>query len=65
MKVHVDLNKCQGHARCEEICPEVFATDEVEGKAVILQENVPEAHRENTILAVQNCPEYALSLSEE
>lgn len=64
MKVRVDLNKCQGHARCEEICPEVFATDEVEGKCVILQQEVPEAHREQAKLAVHSCPEYALFFSE-
>lgn len=65
MKVRVDLNKCQGHARCEEICPEVFSTDEVEGKCVILQEDVPEALREQAMLAVQSCPEYALVFSED
>ena len=35
MKVRVDLHVCQGHARCQEICPEVFSTDDVEGKCVL------------------------------
>lgn len=65
MKVCVDLNVCQGHARCQEICPEVFSTDDVEGKCVILTEKVPPEHERNTILAVRNCPEGALSVSDE
>lgn len=63
MKVHVNLNVCQGHARCEDICPEVFATDEIEGKAVIRQETVPAELEEKARLAVRNCPEGALRIS--
>lgn len=65
MKVHVDLTRCQGHARCEDICPEVFATDAVEGKCVILNEAVPDALLDKVKLAVRNCPESALRLSKE
>ena len=62
MKVQVDLTKCQGHARCEDICPEVFATDLIEGKCVIKNEVVPDSLREKVTLAVRNCPEFALKL---
>ncbi|HPG26182.1 MAG TPA: ferredoxin [Myxococcota bacterium] len=65
MKVHVDLDLCQGHARCESICPEVFATDAVEGKCVLRETVVPPAVEENARLAVRNCPEGALSTSED
>lgn len=65
MKVQVDLTKCQGHARCEDICPEVFATDLVEGKCVIKNELVPDSLREKVTLAVRNCPEFALKLSSD
>ena len=63
MKVHVNLNVCQGHARCEDICPEIFATDEIEGKAVIKHETVPAELEEKARLAVRNCPEGALRIS--
>ncbi|WP_420383841.1 ferredoxin [Novosphingobium sp.] len=53
---------CQGHARCEDLCPEVFATDAVEGKVVIAAPDVPEALEARVRLAVRNCPEGALRL---
>lgn len=63
MRVHVNLDVCQGHARCEDICPEIFATDAVEGKCVILNADVPPALEEKARLAVRNCPEGALRVS--
>ncbi|MCP1470362.1 ferredoxin [Sphingobium sp. OAS761] len=63
MKVHVNLNVCQGHARCEDICPEVFGTDAVEGKCVIHQPDVPPELEDKARLAVRNCPEGALRIS--
>ena len=65
MKVSVDLHVCQGHARCQDICPEVFATDDIEGKAVLLMEKIPEHLQRGVTLAVRNCPEGALSVSDE
>jgi ferredoxin len=65
MKVRVDLEVCQGHARCQEICPQVFATDDLEGKCVILSEEVPPEHAQDAMLAVRNCPEGALSCSDD
>lgn len=60
MKVIADLNLCQGHARCQECCPEVFSTDEAWGKVVLLLAEVPVHLREKADLAVRNCPEGAL-----
>lgn len=60
MIVEVNLALCQGHARCEDICPQVFRTDAVEGKCVIDDPEVPEALEEQVRLAVRNCPEGAL-----
>jgi ferredoxin len=60
MKVAVDADVCQGHARCWEICPEVFALDD-EGHALVKVELVP-AELEPTVLeAVANCPERAIA----
>ena len=64
LKVSVNLEKCFGHARCEDLCPEVFATDPVEGKCVIKNSEVPPELEKKVILAVRNCPEFALQLSE-
>jgi ferredoxin len=64
MRVTVDLNVCQGHARCQDRCPEVFSTDAVEGKCVILQPEVPAALQDKARLAVRNCPEGALIITD-
>ncbi|MCK0530506.1 ferredoxin [Sphingobium agri] len=63
MRVVANLAQCQGHARCEDLCPEVFSTDAIEGKVVIEQ---PEFHpelEEKVRLAVRNCPEGALRIA--
>lgn len=62
MKVYANLSVCQGHARCEDLCPEVFATDAIEGKVVIANPEVPEHLEEKVRLAVRNCPEGALRI---
>jgi ferredoxin len=53
---------CQGHARCEDICPQVFATDAVEGKVVVADPQVPPELEDKVRLAVRNCPEGALRI---
>jgi ferredoxin len=63
MKVHVKLAVCQGHARCEDLCPEVFSTDAIEGKCVINQPEFPPELEEKVRLAVRNCPEGALRIT--
>lgn len=65
MRILVDHSTCTGHARCQECCPEVFATDDTYGKVVLLLEEIPEVLREQVRLAVSNCPEGALSIAEE
>jgi ferredoxin len=60
MKVAVDADVCQGHARCWEICPEVFDLDD-EGHALVKVDIVP-AELEATVLeAAANCPERAIA----
>lgn len=60
--VFVNLDLCQGHARCEDLCPEVFSTDAVEGKCVIEQPQFPPELEDKVRLAVRNCPEGALRI---
>ena len=63
IRVLANLNICQGHARCEDLCPEVFSTDAVEGKVVIEQPEFPPELEEKVRLAVRNCPEGALRIA--
>ena len=62
MKIKVNLELCQGHGRCQDRCPEVFGTDEVEGKCVILVDEVPKHLEEKATLGAKNCPEGAIRI---
>jgi ferredoxin len=62
MKVTVDPDRCQGHARCWEICPEVFDLDE-EGHSVVASDEVPPEHEKAVESAAYNCPERAITVS--
>jgi ferredoxin len=64
MRVHVDGDKCQGHNRCYAIAPELFDVDDL-GYAHELNDGVvPPALDEKARLAVANCPEHAIEMSE-
>jgi ferredoxin len=62
MKVTVDADRCQGHARCWEICPEVFSLNE-EGNAEVAVPEVPTSLETQVEKAAANCPERAISIS--
>ena len=61
MKATVDPDRCQGHARCWEICPEVFDLDD-EGHASVIVDVVPVGLEDKARQAVINCPERAISV---
>jgi ferredoxin len=63
MKVTVDPDRCQGHARCWEICPEVFDLDD-EGHAFVTVDDVPEGLEEQVRKAGYNCPERAITVTD-
>jgi ferredoxin len=63
MKAKVDPEKCQGHARCFQIAPEVFHQDE-DGYSFTTDEDVPVELEEKVREAVLNCPESAISIVE-
>lgn len=65
MKVIANLSLCQGHARCADLCPEVFTTDDRSGTVIVRLAEVPSALQEDAVLAVSNCPEGALAVQDE
>ena len=62
MRVSVDEDRCQGHARCWSICPEVFELDD-EGHAVVVQAEVPVELEAKAREAADNCPELAITVT--
>lgn len=62
MRVTVDPAKCQGHARCWSLAPEVFEIDDW-GYSHTAGE-VPAEHEADAWRAVRACPEGAITASE-
>jgi ferredoxin len=61
MKVIVDLDRCEGHARCVEVAPDVFALND-EGQSMVLVENPGEDLRPQIERAVRLCPRQAIAI---
>ncbi len=61
MRVTVDAETCQGHARCWQICPQVFDLDD-EGHSFVPDPEVPPELEAKVHEAVDNCPERAITL---
>jgi ferredoxin len=65
VKIVFDREACQGHNRCHILAPELFDTDD-EGYAVLLvADEVPTDLVEKAELAADNCPEFAITLSDD
>ncbi len=63
MRVAVDPELCQGHNRCSAVAPDLFDIDD-EGYATAIGD-VPAGSEELAQLAVDNCPEQAITLSRD
>lgn len=65
MKVSLDPKRCQGHARCSAFAPETFAFDE-EGFSRVHDgmEDVKPEHQAGVRKACANCPELAITITE-
>lgn len=64
MKLRLDSDLCCGHGRCYALCPELFSEDD-EGHAVLVAEDVPAALTQKARSAADNCPELAITLSDD
>lgn len=60
MKIRVDPDRCQGHARCFALVPELFSVDDYGLSSVIGDGTVPAELEEKAKLAIANCPEFAI-----
>ena len=60
MRIRVDPDKCEGHARCYALAPELFDVDDYGQSTAIGDGSVLEALEDKARLAVANCPEYAI-----
>ena len=64
MQVRVDAEKCQGHNRCYALAPELFDVDDY-GQAVVIGDGTVASDQADAArLAVANCPEFAITITE-
>ncbi|MDP1795381.1 MAG: ferredoxin [Acidimicrobiales bacterium] len=62
MRIILDNERCQGHGRCYNLAPDLFAPDD-DGYAVVLVEgDLDPEQLAQANLAAANCPEYALTV---
>ena len=64
MKVVVNHDLCEGHARCEQTAPEVFEVRDDE-RSYVLVEDVGEDLRAKVERAIRLCPRQAISWADE
>jgi ferredoxin len=65
LKIRVDQDKCQGHARCKSLAPELFDLDEFGNAHETGDGIVPAGLEDKAWLAQTNCPEMAIDVTEE
>jgi ferredoxin len=65
LRVRVDQEKCQGHARCKSLAPELFELDRFGSAHEIGDGTVPAGLEDKAWLAQANCPEIAIKVIEE
>lgn len=65
MHVHVDPERCQGHNRCYALAPELFDVDDYGTASERGDGYVAPELEHKALLAVQNCPEFAISIVDE
>jgi ferredoxin len=64
VRVHVDPQRCQGHARCAALAPEVFELDE-NGFSTTRDTPVSPALQVDAGKAVRSCPEEAITVADD
>ena len=64
LRIVVDRELCEGNARCVQVAPDIFQTDERD-QLHLAVERPTEAQREAVETAVALCPRGALALTED
>jgi ferredoxin len=65
MKIHVDPALCQGHNRCAALAPALFDINDEGFASAAGAGAVPPGQADLAELAVDNCPERAITLDRD
>jgi ferredoxin len=64
MRIKVDRELCQGHNRCSALAPGLFVLDDFGFASAAHDGVVPAGSTELALLAVDNCPEFAIGVED-
>jgi ferredoxin len=64
MRIKVDRELCQGHNRCSALAPGLFVLDDFGFASAAHDGVVPADSTEFALLAVDNCPEFAIGVED-
>ena len=64
VRVRIDSERCQGHNRCCAVAPELFEADDMGNARVKGDGSVAPALEGKAKLAMANCPEHAIRMSQ-
>jgi ferredoxin len=62
-ELSLDPDKCQGHAMCYLIAPDLFDVDE-EGRGVVIEPVLDGSREAEAFIAADRCPERAITVGE-
>jgi ferredoxin len=65
MKIEINLQLCEGNAKCVAAAPEVFQLDEASDKAVVTVDDVSPELKSRVDLAIRTCPRQAITWAHE
>ena len=65
LRVRIESERCQGHNRCCAVAPELFEADDMGNARVRGDGSVTPALEAKAKLAMANCPEHAVRMSQE
>jgi ferredoxin len=60
LRIAIDASRCEGHARCHALVPELFSVDDYGSSSVVGDGEVLRDLEERARLAIANCPEFAI-----
>ncbi len=65
MRIKVDPELCEGHNRCFALASALFEVDDYGLSRALNDGVVPPGREDRARLAIDNCPEFAISVVEE
>ena len=65
LRVRIESERCQGHNRCCAVAPELFEADDMGNARVKGDGSVAPALEAKAKLAMANCPEHAIRMSQD